>query len=36
MTTITIADRSSHVIQYDRPDVVIAAIRRRISDARTG
>jgi pimeloyl-ACP methyl ester carboxylesterase len=34
MTTITIAERSSHIIQFDRPDVVIAAIERRIAAAR--
>ena len=34
MTTITIAERSGHIIQFDRPDVVIAAIERQIAAAR--
>lgn len=33
-TTITIADRSGHLIQYDRPDLVIAAVDRLLAGAR--
>lgn len=34
MTRVTIAERSGHVIQYDRPDVVIAAVERLLAAAR--
>jgi pimeloyl-ACP methyl ester carboxylesterase len=34
MTRITIADRSGHDIQFDRPDVVIDAIERLVSATR--
>jgi pimeloyl-ACP methyl ester carboxylesterase len=35
MTRITIAERSGHVIQFDRPDVVIDAVRRLVDAARS-
>jgi len=33
-TRITIAERSGHVIQIDRPDLVIAAVERILAEAR--
>jgi len=33
-TRITIAERSGHVIQLDRPDLVIGAVERLVSAAR--
>ena len=35
-TTLTIAERSGHIIQLDRPDLVIAAIERLVDAGRAG
>jgi pimeloyl-ACP methyl ester carboxylesterase len=35
-TRVTIAERSGHIIQADRPDLVIAAIERFVADVRGG
>ena len=34
-TRITIAERSGHIIQVDRPDLVIAAVERILAEARS-
>ena len=33
---VTLAPGSSHMIQWDRPELVIAAVERLVGDARDG
>jgi pimeloyl-ACP methyl ester carboxylesterase len=35
-TTVTIAFFSGHMVQFDRPDLVLEAVRRNIADVRAG
>jgi len=35
-TRLTIADRSRHLVQLDRPELVVASIRRLVDRARSG